>query len=397
MKASDKKTVDVQHARKLEELARNRGIAESLRKDVRRIDAALAELRAVPRSELSDAALAELLQLQDQRRSVEARLARVDGGAEIDYILEAGDVLFRYYDLVENGAKVYAPPSKQPGTQSIIKYFSLKAPEPGSAVAVSGSNSDNRASLLEDYMSIVDPMYVRCAASEPRSSGTAVGIDEDNVGPCGHCGSAQRTVRMLEGFIECNQCYAMEDVLVDHDKPSYKEPPKEASYFSYKRMNHLNEHLSQSQGRESTNIDDHIIDMILIELKKQKITNMMDVTASKIKEILKKLRINKYYEHSAHILSRLTGKPVPNLSPELEEQLRIMFRMIQYPFLVHAPATRKNFLSYSFVLHKSLQLLGHDEFLPSFPLLKSRDKLAQQDAIWKKICADLNWEFVPSL
>lgn len=389
-----RKTMDIQHAQKLEELARNREAVAAMQQELEGIAAKVRDLEAVPRCELSDAALAELLNLQDRRKAIETEVAKIDGTAEIDYILSAGDVLFRYYDLLENGAKIHNPMTKQPGTQSIIKYFSLKTPDPSVAIVAS---SDNRASLLEDYMSIVDPTYIRDNA-ETRVAGQGnVGIDEDNVGSCTHCGSLQRTVRMLEGYIECNKCFAMEDVLVDHDKPSYKEPPKEASYFSYKRMNHLNEHLSQSQGRESTTIDDHVIDMILIELKKQKITNMMDVTASKIKEILKKLRINKYYEHTAHILSRLTGKPVPNLSPELEEQLRIMFRMIQYPFLVHAPATRKNFLSYSFVLHKSLQLLGHDEFLPSFPLLKSRDKLAQQDAIWKKICADLNWEFVPSL
>lgn len=32
-----------------------------------------------------------------------------------------------------------------------------------------------------------------------------------------------------------------------------------------------------------------------------------------------------------------------------------------------------------------------------FPLLKSNDKLYAQDQIWKKICRDLQWEFIPSL
>ena len=37
-----------------------------------------------------------------------------------------------------------------------------------------------------------------------------------------------------------------------------------------------------------------------------------------------------------------------------------------------------------------------DEFLVCFPLLKSREKLHQQDIIWKQICDDLNWEFIKS-
>jgi hypothetical protein len=37
-----------------------------------------------------------------------------------------------------------------------------------------------------------------------------------------------------------------------------------------------------------------------------------------------------------------------------------------------------------------------DNFLKYFPLLKSKEKLIEQDDIWKKICNELQWEFVPS-
>ena len=37
---------------------------------------------------------------------------------------------------------------------------------------------------------------------------------------------------------------------------------------------------------------------------------------------------------------------------------------------------------------------GLDEFLPCFPLLKSREKLLQQDRIWKQICQELKWNLL---
>lgn len=114
--------------------------------------------------------------------------------------------------------------------------------------------------------------------------------------------------------------------------------------------------------------------MILLEIKKQKISNMADLNAKKLKEILKKLRMNKYYEHIPHILNKLNGLPIPHFEPELEEKLRTMFKMIQAPFLRHAPTERKNFLSYSYVLHKMCQLLGRDEYLSSFSLNMSGQK-----------------------
>ena len=43
---------------------------------------------------------------------------------------------------------------------------------------------------------------------------------------------------------------------------------------------------------------------------------------------------------------------------ETEEELRRMFKEIQVPFHKFCPRYRKNFLSYSYVLHKFVQLLS---------------------------------------
>ena len=85
------------------------------------------------------------------------------------------------------------------------------------------------------------------------------------------------------------------------------------------------------------------------------------------------------------------------MSPEIEEMCRLMFIAVQPAFEKHCPSDRKNFLSYSYCLFKFLQLLGCQEFLDNFTLLKGRDKLLKQDAIFSKICEELDWEYVPSL
>ena len=115
-----------------------------------------------------------------------------------------------------------------------------------------------------------------------------------------------------------------------------------------------------------------------------------------MREILKRLRINKYYEHINYIINRINGVPTPQFSPDLEDKLYNMFRDIQGPFLKHCPKDRKNFLSYSYVLYKFFQILGLNEYLKYFPLLKSREKLYVQDQIWKKICEELNYDFIAS-
>ena len=93
----------------------------------------------------------------------------------------------------------------------------------------------------------------------------------------------------------------------------------------------------------------------------------------------------------------LNGIKAPKMPQVLEEKLRMMFRDIQAPFDKNCPSQRKNFLSYSYVLYKFVELLEEDEYLQYFPLLKSKEKLYQQDVIWKMICRDLQWEFIPTI
>jgi len=132
------------------------------------------------------------------------------------------------------------------------------------------------------------------------------------------------------------------------------------------------------------------------ELNKLRIKDFSMLTRNKMRPILKKLRFNKYYEHTPHIINKLNGLPPPAIDRETESELRKMFMMIQIPFKKHCPKKRKNFLSYSYVLHKCCQLLGLDVYR-AFPLLKSRAKLQEHDAIWRGICRDLGWRYSRSI
>jgi hypothetical protein len=140
----------------------------------------------------------------------------------------------------------------------------------------------------------------------------------------------------------------------------------------------------------------------LNEIKKEKITDTRKITNHKMREILKKLKITKYYEHINYLINRINGTPAPHFPPELEEKLCDMFKKIQGSFVKHCPKDRKNFLSYSYVLHQFFRILGQNDpmylkYLSFFPLLKSREKLYVQDQIFKAICNDVGWPFIASI
>jgi predicted nucleic acid-binding Zn-ribbon protein len=315
---------------------------------------------------------------------------RKSGSAIFDYFLETGDILFQYYDIqdkISRGeeSKETRVIKSKPG--SIWAVFEQAADISGGMIGATMSGQDmRRDKLLESFLQRVDPEHAR-------SAGTT---NDDPYGECSDCGS-EMVFSNNEALFTCPQCGFQEFVLVDSDKPSYKDPPREVSYYAYKRINHFNEWLAQIQAKESTDIPQEVFEAILTELKKERITELGNIKTSKIREILKKLKFNKYYEHAPHIMNRINGKNAPVITRETEEKLRHMFIEIQPSFQKHCPAGRSNFLSYSYVLYKFCELLELDEYLPNFPILKNRDKLFCQDKIWQKICQDLSWQFIRSV
>jgi len=211
---------------------------------------------------------------------------------------------------------------------------------------------------------------------------------------CKHCNVGELIPVEHEGILVCNHCSKYIAYLFESEKPSYKEPPKEACFYAYKRINHFKEILAQFQAKETTQIPSEVIDNIKLQIKKERIS-LSKFTNTKAKDILKKLGYNKFYEHIPYIKYKLGIKP-PTMTPQLEEQLCNLFMEIQGPYAKFCPDDRVNFLNYYYTIYKLCELLGQIQFLSYFPLLKDREKQIEQDEIWKKICAELNWEFIPT-
>ena len=394
-------------------------------------------------------------QLKEQIESITEDLYEIENGInELDYYSRTGDILIEYYNVtddcdshyhanIENEdnieentnkvqisqklvelnllsqqkRKVKKPTRKRAKrieskpTQDILSYLSgqnnLTKTESYSEVTPSESNlqSDksvnyeqynevekivsNKATLLDEYMMLVDRAYV------------STKIKSNPIRMCPNC-DIEKTLIQSEGSYVCQNCGETEHIIIESEIPNHKDATSEKPRYPYKRLNHLIEWLNQFQAKESTEIPDEVYNDILAEIKRQrlgaKIKNMPYIKLrSIIKNILKKLRYTAYYEHVPYIISKVTHKPPPILSRDIEDKIKFMFKQIQEPFNKYCPPDRINFLNYSYILNKLFRILEMEEYAKCFPLLKSRDKLRQQDLIWKNICNHLEWEFHPSI
>lgn len=335
----------------------------------------------------------DIWRLEREAEDLEKRIKSIENGTDImNYYLRTGDILYNYYDIQDKihlGTTSFSKAKAKPGSiLAILEEVTQEKEEKIEATPTSLQSVPKtlqRHQLLNEYLQIEDPAMARSGAEEY----------DDPWTQCEHCGN-EMIMCLNEANLTCSKCGHQEFILVDSDKPSYKDPPREVAYYAYKKINHFNEWLAQFQAKESTEIPHEIYDAILIQLKKERITNMASLKSTKLREILRKLKCSKYYEHIPHIINRLNGQNAPFMSREDEEKLRHMFREIQPSFKKHCPKGRRNFLSYGYVLYKFCELLEMDEYLACFPLLKNRDKLYLQDKTWEKICEEMKWQFIPT-
>ena len=316
-----------------------------------------------------DISIDEKMDIEDKIKEVKVKMKKIKNSKK-EYLLDNAKDIFNYFESKKNIGKVQ---SKSKKLNSFFKIDNSNC----------NTEDDRTKNIVQSYLSRVNSELINV---------------NDFVIPvniCESCRKGELIPLEEEGILVCNNCSKNKKFLIENEKPSYKEPPKEVCFYAYKRINHFREILAQFQAKETTQIPETVIEDIKNQIKKERI-EIKQITNVKAKEILKKLGYNKYYEHIPFIKDIIGIKP-PIMTPELEDTLCNLFMDIQAPYAKFCPEDRVNFLNYYYTVYKLCELLDQKQFLPFFPMLKDREKRIEQDNIWKKICDELDWEFIPTI
>jgi len=297
-----------------------------------------------------------------------------------NYLLDNSKYIFQYF---EDKKKISSGDNNQ-NTNTVNQFFKIKTK---SADTTTQSDKYNQSKILyQKYWKNVTNEVVNL---------------QDLMIPsdvCEFCKVGELIPQDEEGILICNntKCGNFITHIVDNSKPSNKEPPNEVSYTAYIRLNHFKEILSQFQAKETTQIPDHVIEQIKNRIKKERITDVTTINYDKMREILRKLGLNKYFEHIQYINSLLGSKP-PTMSEELINTLCVLFIELQEPWALYCPQSRTNFFNYTYTLYQLCVLLDQKQYLPYIPMLKDLTKQKEQDMIWKKMCQHLDWQYFPTI
>ncbi len=234
-------TLDICHNKKCDTFIDTDSKINHYKKEIDKIQEKISKYNRINFSNLTDEELNTYHSLCDKKREKEHLLNEIINVSELDYLTETSEILFKYYDILEKQKN-----NKKNQVCNILDFFgnngnNIKPPSPinlpkNNLNSTFSNNNEtltdysrNRATLMDAYLAKTDNNFI------DNSITTEIDL-------CNFCQSSNMNILLHEGLMFCEDCNSIEYIITDNDKPSYKEPPKEISYFSYKRINHFNEY-----------------------------------------------------------------------------------------------------------------------------------------------------------
>lgn len=255
--------------------------------------------------------------------------------------------------------------------------------------------NNNVSKLVNEYVNLSNNIFHIDSSDEKFDSGFF---------NCDKCACVM-TTNNAECLLVCEKC-GLTKHWQDPDISHWSDECDFSKTYTYKKLGYFIEHLYRMQARECTAIPDFVINNVMMELKKNRVTSNEKINKKNIRTILKSLDMTNYYDNINSIIRTISGKAAPKFPEDLEDKLICMFMRTLQPFEKYKSLipSRNNYLSYPYAIRKLLEIVAHEdknpeilEFREFFGLLKSREKTWEHEKVWKKICEENEWPFIPSI
>lgn len=120
------------------------------------------------------------------------------------------------------------------------------------------------------------------------------------------------------------------------------------------------------------------------------------LTAARVREVLKKLRLSGMYKHAWYMCLKLrkeVGHPVRVLDHVEEDLVKYIFAKYRACFL-RIRGARKNGLNYNYVMCQAFRLVNREDLCAHVPLIKCKARLAEHENVWRRVCQMCGWDFM---
>ena len=197
----------------------------------------------------TDLSIEQIMEIKDRIEEININIKELKSKKN-NYFLDNSKYIFEYFENkknIENNDEVVT--NNKPITsknQVVFNIFKIQQTNKEENDKNNNNNNNNNnndnKNIVQKYLSNVDESFLDINAF----------VRPTDI--CQSCFKGELIPLDDEGQLICNVCFVNTPYLVENDKPSYKEPPKEVCFYAYKKINHMKEIIAQfSRKRNYTN------------------------------------------------------------------------------------------------------------------------------------------------
>jgi hypothetical protein len=283
------------------------------------------------------------------------------------------------FHLLDGPTRVYlknepATPAVNAAASGLPKPFSFSTPKKTTNSAVALLKTDDLSLQVQHLRHLVPSM------------------------PADHCKVCRRATEWIkdekDGFAICSTCNFARSIAFSCKESAYGTDIEFIEPFHYEKRGHFIACLRQRQAKQDANLPVSVLVSVRAEILRIQMTDPLLLRPKHIRKILKRLGLSNYYDDDVLIWSMITGTKPPRFTDAQEAKLIGMFDESLKSYLKHK-GERNNYLTYSFAIHKMIEILDWDREIREFyPVLKSDSKRDAQEIIFHNMCREMGWPII---
>jgi ribosomal protein L37AE/L43A len=226
---------------------------------------------------------------------------------------------------------------------------------------------------------------------------------------CKNCGSMSHFIKISSGIDQCKRCMYILNDITENIVCSNNNISVSTKSNTYKKINYFESCFNKFRMLSVPKNPDKIVS----EIKKYADEfGIKKFNIRIVRSILKKINRSSSYKYATYYTYRLNNIFIPlNISNVDYEKMKKWFSEVvevwtkifsteeDYKRGKNKLSKKKSFFGYPYIMRKLLELLDrecYDKCLHLIPLDNSSSNIDKNDRIWKIICEELNYEFIPT-
>lgn len=264
-------------------------------------------------------------------------------------------------------------------------------------------DDSRKKALVSEYLNVVKkfPKFSPLIQGLETNTATKGGIN------CDKCNSKQMFLGEGANYV-CIDCGYEKEAY--STSLSYKDISRTniLQKDTYERRSHFRDCINQFQGKQNCKIDPEVYKRLEQEFEKHHLLvgdentpreiRFKNVLKEHVKLFLTELNYDKQYDNVNYIFSKMTGKSCPDIS-HLEEQLMsdfdLLVNLYMRKFKHEKKIERKSFMNIQYVFFQLLTKNKYPCKKEDFNILKTIDRKAFHDDVFKELFEELGWNHTP--